>query len=226
MPCNSRKGLVSGNTKYSTGFASEIWQEAPPCMVSVKRTEQSDIWRTTVTYVYKIPLCLYTFVHWNHLCCPHSFSLASCWTGAVSRGTQGWGCIIGWNVSFWSPGTYEHFRSIHNNRTQSCAVGQMTLHQMASTKQPAMAHPIASYCSSPVLFVKGSVVQHFFMQNPTVENVAHLYYILNSIRYSLAIFGTKYAISAQKSIQKQLMYLFRFPIVLPTPKTEVFRISW
>lgn len=110
----------------------------------------------------KCPLCLYTFVHWNHLCCPHSFSLASCWTGAVSRDAQGWGCIIDWNVSFWSPGTYEHFRSIHDNRAQSCAVGQMTLHQMAGTKQPAVAHPIASYCSSPVLFVKGSVVQHFF----------------------------------------------------------------
>lgn len=36
MPCNSRKDLVSGYKKYSTGLASEIWEKAPPCTVSVK----------------------------------------------------------------------------------------------------------------------------------------------------------------------------------------------
>lgn len=60
MPCNSRKDLVSDNSKYSMGLASEMWEKAPPCMVSMKSTEQSDIGRTTVTYVYKIlPLLAY-----------------------------------------------------------------------------------------------------------------------------------------------------------------------
>lgn len=58
---------------------------------------------------------------------------------------------------------------------------------MASTNQPAIAHPIASYCPSPMLFVQGGVVQHFLMQNPAVGNLAHLYYILSCIRQSLGI---------------------------------------